>query len=1237
MFVFSNKICAQLDTAFWFVAPEVAQTHGDRPIVFRFASLENPATISISQPSNPSFPEQIINLSANDSESIDLTTWIDIIENKPADQILNFGFKISATAKITAYYEVTPTCNCNPDIFALKGQNALGTHFITPFQNLLDNASYARSGFNIVATQNNTTITITPTQNIVGHAANVPFSITLNKGQTYFAQATSTSANLHLSGSSIISDKPISITLSDDSLAGTPFGGCRDLMGDQLIPLSIIGEEYIAIKGYLNGPDRIYVLSTNNGTTVSVDGVDQGVLLNNGETFVHTLSNPTSYIVTNQPSYVLHMSGFGCEVGQAILPPIICTGSNLVPFVRSTNEFFALNILVPSGAEGGFSLNGNNGIIDGSEFNPVPGTGGLWLFAQLDMTSEIILGQASRIENTLDKFHVGLFHGGATSGCRYAYFSDFSTMSYEINALETVCSGDTLELNTNILPGATYNWSGPNGFSAQGVNISIPNMQNSNSGQYIIEGNFPNECELISDTILIEVTQTPGTPEIFNNGPICTGEEAIFTINGFPEAVITYDLGIGTNTVILIDGSADLTVPNTSSNITLTLSEINNGGCSSEINEIASVIVSPLETPSFDQLGPYCLGNSPGVLSEVSLDGISGTWEPSSINTSDIGLNSYVFTPDSGQCADMVTMEVEVLELPVISLSDELIDCNDNIAGAQIGMNTGAGNSYLWTPSTGLSSNIISDPIASPTVSTSYTLTVIDSLGCSSEESVNVIVDNTPPDVSIINNSESATLTCTQLEINLTATGAESYSWDNGLGNDTSLIVSTPGIFTVTGTATNGCTSTAQIEILQDNSVDSFITLAQNEICSGESIEISVNSLNATEFNWTVTQNGVTGANSGTAPNIIGANISEVLTVTGVLDGTVDYIIEPILGSCVGLAQTVTITVLAPDVPVFDQLGPFCINDELTVLPSNSLEGTSGTWSPSTINTTILGTSSYIFTPNPGQCAVSQTMDILINDLPVVSLSGENLVGCAPQTVVLTSTNTQCIWTISNGVVIEGSEIILDLTSPGCYDVTIDVNENGCSNSLNMPDYICLESDPFAEFTASTDVFTDSYTTVSFNNNSSGASSFIWDFGDGNMSTLTNPTNVFENTEEGALITLTAVSDFGCTDEAQLIIEYDEQEIFYIPNTFTPDGDTYNQVFKPIFYSGFDPFSFEMSIFNRWGELIFGTNNAETGWDGSYGLSGMKAPDGNYSWKITYKNLKNNEKKVIVGLVNLLR
>ena len=176
----TGNVSAQLDTLFWFVAPEIAQSHGDRPIVFRFATLTTPATITISQPANPNFPVQIINIGPNSAQTLDLTPWIDIVENKPANSILNYGFRIKSTAPIMAYYEVVTSCNCNPDIFTLKGKNALGTSFIITAQTFLTNASYARSGFDIVATQNNTSITIVPSSDIQGHPAGVPFNVKIS-------------------------------------------------------------------------------------------------------------------------------------------------------------------------------------------------------------------------------------------------------------------------------------------------------------------------------------------------------------------------------------------------------------------------------------------------------------------------------------------------------------------------------------------------------------------------------------------------------------------------------------------------------------------------------------------------------------------------------------------------------------------------------------------------------------------------------------------------------------------------------------------------------------------------------------------------------------------------------------------------------------------------------------------------------------------------------------------------
>jgi gliding motility-associated-like protein len=542
---------AQLDTLFWFVAPEVAQSHGDRPIVFRFATLATPATITISQPANPGFPPQIINLGANAAQTLDLTPWIDIIENKPANSVLNYGFKIKATAPIMAYYEVVTSCNCNPDIFALKGKNALGTNFIISAQTFLTNANYARSGFDIVATQSNTSITIVPSNDIIGHPAGIPFTIVLNQGETFSAEASNIAGNLHLSGSTVIANKPIAITIKDDSMSGAPYGGCADLMGDQTIPVAITGKEYVTLKGYLNGPDKVYVVATQNNTQLTIDGVNVGIL-NATNLYVHTQSNPTAYIQADKPVYVLHTTGFGCEVGGAIVPPVVCTGSNTVAFVRSTNEFFAMNILVPAGGETSFTLNGSPANVGPGIFQPVPGTNNNWMYAQVDGSGFIGVQAASRLENPSAKFHLGVIHGGANSGCRYGYFSDFAAYKYEIDAAnDLLCSGDTLVLATDSLPGATYTWTGPLGIATNGATLTLYGVVPAQSGNYIISGYNPGACELIPDTVAITIISTPNTPLINTNSPLCLGDTLLAetTLNG----AFTYHWSFNNDTLAVND------------------------------------------------------------------------------------------------------------------------------------------------------------------------------------------------------------------------------------------------------------------------------------------------------------------------------------------------------------------------------------------------------------------------------------------------------------------------------------------------------------------------------------------------------------------------------------------------------------------------------------------------------------------------------------------------------------
>lgn len=282
---------AQIDTAFWFVAPDLNQQHSDRPIFLRITSFGAPASITISQPANPSFPVQKLSLSAYATSSVDLTAWIDEVENVPVNTVNSKGLLIRSTASISVYYDVTN--RNNGDMFSLKGRNALGDRFHVPFQNAWVNR-YPSSSIEIVATEDGTTVIIHPTQDMIGHPAGTPFTVTLQRGQTYSCQAAVLTGAGHLSGTLVTSDKPIAVTTRDDSMIADG-RVCWDTAGDQLAPDRLAGKVFIVVKGYLDFDDNVYVLATEDGTTVTVDGNDVAVL-KAGESYRGLLSNPVAYV-----------------------------------------------------------------------------------------------------------------------------------------------------------------------------------------------------------------------------------------------------------------------------------------------------------------------------------------------------------------------------------------------------------------------------------------------------------------------------------------------------------------------------------------------------------------------------------------------------------------------------------------------------------------------------------------------------------------------------------------------------------------------------------------------------------------------------------------------------------------------------------------------------------------------------------------------------------------------------
>ena len=110
----------------------------------------------------------------------------------------------------------------------------------------------------------------------------------------------------------------------------------------------------------------------------------------------------------------------------------------------------------------------------------------------------------------------------------------------------------------------------------------------------------------------------------------------------------------------------------------------------------------------------------------------------------------------------------------------------------------------------------------------------------------------------------------------------------------------------------------------------------------------------------------------------------------------------------------------------------------------------------------------------------------------------------------------------------------------------------------------------------------------------------------------------------------------GCIDSTISYLQVRAMILFYIPNTFTPDGDQFNQTFQPVFYSGFDPYDFHIAIFNRWGEVIWESFDATVGWDGTYGNRGL-VEDGVYTWQLDFKGEYEDIRYLHNGHVTLIK
>lgn len=277
-------------------------------------------------------------------------------------------------------------------------------------------------------------------------------------------------------------------------------------------------------------------------------------------------------------------------------------------------------------------------------------------------------------------------------------------------------------------------------------------------------------------------------------------------------------------------------------------------------------------------------------------------------------------------------------------------------------------------------------------------------------------------------------------------------------------------------------------------------------------------------------------------------------------------------------------------------------------------------------------------------CTATDSVQITVNPLPIVSVTPSVTSGCVPLTVTfdnLSTDCTNCTWTFSPGTVLSvngcGDQVAV-FENPGCYDLTMNVTSSaGCVNSVNFPSIVCVSPVPIASFYPSPIILNEVSTATTMVNNSIGGTHYEWNFGDGlGSSDLFEPLHSYSpDGFESYVISLTVTDDNGCSDIAYGKVYMEAGLIYYVPNSFTPDGNEFNPVFRPVFTVGFDPTDFNLQVFNRWGEVIFESNNAEVGWDGTY--HNELAPEGVYTWRIEFGSIWNSEREIIHGHVNLIK
>ncbi|TXI84739.1 MAG: T9SS type B sorting domain-containing protein [Crocinitomicaceae bacterium] len=567
-------------------------------------------------------------------------------------------------------------------------------------------------------------------------------------------------------------------------------------------------------------------------------------------------------------------------------------------------------------------------------------------------------------------------------------------------------------------------------------------------------------------------------------------------------------------------------------------------------------------------------------------------------------------TNNSTNC-NLAAFKFELSTIDAIVTEPQTVICLPN--PVLFGNNSANGNVFNWDFGDGTSSTLVNPSHVYPGPGTdSVTLVVSDASGCYTPDSVTFDVE--------IGDFQGGVVipvggVCPGEPFQLEAYGGADYAWTPaGVLDDPTSPTPIATVFsttTFTVIISDSCGADTLTLVLPVFDTNHSIT-NDTSICIGNNVQL--NSTGGISYSWTP------------ANSLSNAAISNPIATP--TQSTL-YQLEIVTADGCEINDSVNITVyFTPPVPVIPDVLSLCKGASIDVSVSGA---DSYVWSPNYQINTLVGSQVTVNPPVDftyycdfiNACG-NVTDSVFIDVVEAAIFAGNDTIICPGETAILwASGGVSYNWLPSASLNSAISSQVFATPSVATLYTVIGLDQSGCPDTAQV--YVDLFPQPFIQ--TCPDVYALQGDEVQLYANSTTSGPYVWSPAE--FLSCVSCNSPVASPDQNYIYTVSYTDENGCTASDIVNIYYNP--IIYIPNTFTPNDDEHNQGFHIVIGN---IKSFELLIFNRWGELIFTMDDVNDYWDGTY--KELECQDGTYVWTIKYYDFFDKEYEQ-TGHVNLLR